>query len=270
MTARASSRALSVYIGAACLVLMMPIVIVLVLALGDQTYMRFPPDSFSLRWFATFFGDPRWQRALSSSVLIAAIACVIATVLGFFAAYAFVRSEMRAKKLLLSFMLLPIIIPHVITAIAMYFMAGPLRLVGNVFWIGLCHATIALPIVLLILLSALQGVDVNLERAALSLGSSRIGVFTKVVIPLAFPGILSAALFAFLASFDELIISLFLAGVRSETLPVRIWNSLHLQVEPVIAAVSAFLIGVTGLVLLLDALVRHARTARLAHPADAH
>jgi ABC-type spermidine/putrescine transport system permease subunit II len=270
MTARASSRALSVYIGAACLVLMMPIVIVLVLALGDQTYMRFPPDSFSLRWFATFFGDPRWQRALGSSVLIAAIACVIATVLGFFAAYAFVRSEMRAKKLLLSFMLLPIIIPHVITAIAMYFMAGPLRLVGNVFWIGLCHATIALPIVLLILLSALQGVDVNLERAALSLGSSRIGVFTKVVIPLAFPGILSAALFAFLASFDELIISLFLAGVRSETLPVRIWNSLHLQVEPVIAAVSAFLIGVTGLVLLLDALVRHARTARLAHPADAH
>jgi len=270
MTARASSRALSFYIGVACLVLMMPIVIVLVLALGDQTYMRFPPDSFSLRWFATFFGDPRWQRALGSSVLIAAIACVIATVLGFFAAYAFVRSEMRAKKLLLSFMLLPIIIPHVITAIAMYFMAGPLRLVGNVFWIGLCHATIALPIVLLILLSALQGVDVNLERAALSLGSSRIGVFTKVVIPLAFPGILSAALFAFLASFDELIISLFLAGVRSETLPVRIWNSLHLQVEPVIAAVSAFLIGVTGLVLLLDALVRHARTARLAHPADAH
>ena len=86
----------------------------------------------------------------------------------------------------------------------------------------------------------------------------------KVVIPLAFPGILSSALFAFLASFDELIISLFLAGVRSETLPVRIWNSLHLQVEPVIAAVSAFLIGVTGVVLLLDALIRQARSARLA------
>ena len=82
------------------------------------------------------------------------------------------------------------------------------------------------------------------------------------MIPLAFPGILSAALFAFLASFDELVISLFLTGVRSETLPVRIWNSLHLQVEPVIAAVSAFLIGVTGAVLLVDALVRRARSAR--------
>ena len=269
MTAAGPARALSVYVGAACLVLMTPIVIVLILAVGDQTYMRFPPESLSLRWFATFFGDPRWQRALGSSVLIAAVACVIATVLGFFAAYAFVRSDMRAKKLLLSFMLMPIIIPHVITAIAMYFVAGPLKLVGNVFWIGLCHATVALPIVLLILLSSLQGVDVNLERAALSLGSSRIGVFTRVVLPLAFPGILSAALFAFLASFDELIISLFLAGVRSETLPVRIWNSLHLQVEPVIAAVSAFLIAVTGLVLVLDALVRHARTIRSPGPAAA-
>jgi putative spermidine/putrescine transport system permease protein len=270
MTATGPARGLSLYVGIACVVLMLPIVIVLILSAGDQAYLKFPPSAYSLRWFATFFADPRWQRALLSSVLIAGVACVIATVLGFFAAYALLRGEMRGKKLLLSFMLLPIIVPQIITAIAMYFMAGPLGLVGNVLWIGICHATIALPIVLLILLAALQGVDVNLERAALSLGSSRFGVFAKVVVPLAFPGILSAALFAFLASFDELIISLFLAGVRSETLPVRIWNSLHLQVEPVIAAVSAFLIGVTGLVLLLDALVRHARTARLAHPADAH
>jgi len=264
MSNGAPVRGLTVYVTVACLVLMLPIVIVIILAFGDQGYVKFPPTSLSLRWFAVFFGDSRWQHALWTSVLIAIIACVIATALGFFAAYAFVRSDIRAKKLLLSFMLLPIIIPNVITAIAMYFMAGRLGLVGNVFWIGLCHAVVALPIVLLILLSSLQGVDLNLERAALSLGCSRFGVFTKVVIPLAFPGILSSALFAFLASFDELIISLFLAGVRSETLPVRIWNSLHLQVEPVIAAVSAFLIGVTGVVLLLDAFMRQVRLARLA------
>ena len=259
-------RGLSVYVVVACAVMMLPIVIVIILAFGSGGYLKFPPDGYSFRWFAAFFGDPRWQRALWSSLLIASIACVIATVLGFFAAYAFVRGDSfgkpGAKKLLLSFMLLPIIIPHVITAIAMYFVSGPLKLVGNVVWIGLCHATIALPIVLLILLSSLQGVDVNLERAALSCGSSRFGMFTKVVIPLAFPGILSGALFAFLASFDELIISLFLAGVRSETLPVRIWNSLHLQVEPVIAAVSAFLIAMTGLVLLLDAVIRQLRRSK--------
>ena len=255
---------LALYVCVASAVMILPIVIVIVLAFGSGGYLKFPPDGYSLRWFAAFFGDPRWQRALWSSLLIATIACAIATVLGFFAAYAFVRGDLRAKKLLLSFMLLPIIIPHVITAIAMYFVSGPLKLVGNPLWIGLCHATIALPIVLLILLSSLQGVDVNLERAALSLGSSRVGVFTRVVIPLAFPGILSGALFAFLTSFDELVISLFLAGVKSETLPVRIWNSLHLQVEPVIAAVSAFLIAVTGAVLLLDALLRKMRQARVA------
>jgi len=118
---------------------------------------------------------------------------------------------------------------------------------------------VTLPVVLLILLSSLQSVDINLERAGLGLGGSRFYVFRRVVIPLAFPGITSAALFAFLASFDELIISLFLAGVRAQTLPVRIWNSLHLDIEPVVAAVSAFLIAVTGAVLLLDGVIRGIR-----------
>ncbi|MDX6748585.1 ABC transporter permease [Geminicoccaceae bacterium 1502E] len=262
MMMRPGVRALPVYIGAACFVLIAPIVILVILAFGDQGYLSFPPEQFSLRWFDAFFGDAQWRRALWSSVLIGLVACTIATVLGFFAAYSLVRSAMPGKKLVLSFVLLPIIVPHVITAIALYFMSARLGLVGNILWIGVCHAIIALPIVLLILLSTLQGVDINLERAALSLGSSRLGVFTKVVIPLAFPGIVSASLFAFLASFDELIISLFLAGVRTQTLPVRIWNSLHLEVEPVIAAVSAFLIGITGMILVLDVLLRHARATK--------
>jgi ABC-type spermidine/putrescine transport system permease subunit II len=269
MAAERTTRSLTVYVIVACLVLIVPIAIVVTLAFGDQGTLRFPPTAFGLRWFKAFFADPRWQKALVSSLAIASIACVVATVLGFFAAYAFVRSDLRAKKLLLSFMLLPVIIPHVITAIAMYFVSAPFKLVGNVVWIGICHATIALPIVLLILLSTLQGVDVNLERAALSLGCSRVRVFTRVVVPLALPGIVSSALFAFLASFDELIIALFLAGVRSETLPVRIWNSLHLQVEPIIAAVSAFLIAVTGIILLLDAMLRHWRQNRTSRTADA-
>ena len=160
-------------------------------------------------------------------------------------------------------MLTPIIVPNMITAIAMYFLSAPLHLVGNLFWVGICHAVIAMPMVLLILLSALQGVDANLERAALSLGASRARLFLKVVVPLAAPGLVSAALFAFLASFDELIISLFLTGIRAQTLPVRIWNSLHLEIEPTIAAVSAFLIAVTGMVLLLDSLLRGRRAATM-------
>lgn len=252
-------RALPVYVVAASLLLMAPIVIVIVLAFGDQSVVKFPPDAYGLRWFKAFFGDSRWQKAMSSSLLVATLSCLMATALGFMAAYALVRGRFGMKKLILSFVLMPMIVPHVITAIAMYFVSAPLKMVGNPVWIAACHAVVSLPIVLLILLSALQGVDANLERAALSLGCSRLRMFTHVVIPLAWPGIVSAALFAFLASFDELVISLFLAGVRAETLPVRIWNSLHLQVEPIIAAVSAFLIGVTALTLLLDAGIRRSR-----------
>jgi putative spermidine/putrescine transport system permease protein len=250
---------LSAYVWFACLVLIAPIVIVCVLAFSGQGYLRFPPESFSLRWFTTFFGDARWRAALWSSTLIALVACAISTVTGFFSAYALVRSDIRGKKIIISFMLLPVIVPSVITAIAMYLLSAQLGLLGNVIWIGFCHAVVGLPIVLLILLSTLQGIDINLERAALGLGASQSRVFLKIVVPIALPGILSAALFAFLASFDELIISLFLTGVRAQTLPVRIWNSLHLEIEPVIAAVSAFLIGITGAVLLVDFALRRLR-----------
>jgi ABC-type spermidine/putrescine transport system permease subunit II len=258
---RLTERALGFYVFIACAALMLPIAIVIVLAFSGQSYLKFPPDSFSLRWFAAFFGDGRWRASLGLSLAIALIACIVSTVLGFLAAYALVRSDIRNKTFLLSLMLMPMIVPTVVTSIALYFLSASLGLIGNVVWIGCCHAVIALPIVLLILLSTLQGVDLNLERAALSLGASRLRVFLKVVMPLAAPGLVSAALFAFLASFDELLISLFLTNVRDQTLPVRIWNSLHLDVEPTIAAVNAFLIGVTGVVLLIDALFRRRGSA---------
>lgn len=257
-----ASFALSAYVAFACFALLTPIVIVCILSFGGEGYLHFPPVSYSLKWFVAFFGDTRWRQSLLSSTLIALIACVIATAIGFLAAYALVRSEMRAKKFVLSLILLPIIVPTVITAIAMYFLTAKIGLVGSTLWIGFCHAVIALPIVLLILLAALQGVDINLERAALSLGASRMRVFFKVVVPIALPGVMSAALFAFLTSFDELVISIFLAGARAQTLPVRIWNSLHLEVEPVVAAAATFLIGVTGIVLLTDGGIRRLRGSR--------
>lgn len=128
-------------------------------------------------------------------------------------------------------------------AIAMYFPSLRLHLVGNLLWIGVCHAN-TLPIVPLILLSTLRGVDVNLERAALSLGPSRARLFPRVVVPLAAPRLISAAPLAFLRSFGELIVALFPTGIRARTLPVRIRNSPRLDIEPTIAAVSAFLIAI--------------------------
>ena len=246
-----------------CLLLLAPIVIVVILAFSGAGYLEFPPRSFSLRWFARFLGDPQWRASLWYSLVIGVIACMVATVAGFFAAYAFRPRQLRRQEA-----------AAVAAAVADHrandhhlnrdvLPLARLDLVGNLLWIGICHAVIALPVVLLILLSSLQGVDINLERAALNLGASRTRLLLRVVVPLAAPGLVSAALFAFLASFDELIISLFLTGIRSQTLPVRIWNSLHLEIEPTIAAVSAFLIGVTGLVLLLDGLLRGRRAAMM-------
>jgi putative spermidine/putrescine transport system permease protein len=259
---RRAALLLRFYVAAACIWLLAPIVIIVILAFSGEGYLYFPPNSLSLQWFARFFGDLQWQRALLSSLVIGAIACLVSTTTGFFAAYAFLRAEFALKKLLLSLLLTPLVVPSIITAIAMYYLAGRLGLIGNFLWLGLCHAVIAMPVVLLILLAALHAVDPNLERAALGLGAGRLRVFCQIVLPLALPGILSAALFAFLASFDELLISLFLAGVRAQTLPVRIWNSLNLQIEPTIAAVSAFLIGVTTLILAADGILRHRRSRR--------
>ena len=253
---------LRIYVAAMCVVLLAPIAIVVILAFSGDGYLHFPPSLFSLQWFDRFFGDLQWRHALLSSLIIGSIACIVSTAIGFFAAYAFLRIEFRGKKLLLSLMLTPIIVPSIITAIAMYYLAIRLRLVGSYLWLGLCHAVIAMPIVILILLAALHAVDPNLERAALGLGSSRLRVFWKIVLPIALPGIMSAMLFAFLASFDELLIALFLSGVYAQTLPVRIWNSLNLQVEPTIAAVSAFLIAVTTLILTIDGILRHRRSVR--------
>lgn len=257
-----TSTLLRIYVAAMCVFLLAPIVIVVILAFSGDGYLHFPPSSLSLQWFDRFFGDLQWQRALLSSLIIGLIACTVSTMVAFFAAYAFLRTEFRGKKLLLSLMLTPIIVPSIITAIAMYYLAGMLGLIGSYLWIGLCHAVIAMPIVILILLAALHAVDPNLERAALGLGASRCRVFCRIVLPIALPGIMSGMLFAFLASFDELLIALFLSGVNAQTLPVRIWNSLNLQVEPTIAAVSAFLIGVTSLILTVDGILRHRRGLR--------
>ena len=112
------------YVGVMCVWLLAPIVIVVILAFSGDGYLHFPPTSLSLQWFARFFGDLQWQRALLSSLIIGVIACVLSTTIGFFAAYAFLRVEFRGKKLLLSLMLTPIIVPTIITAIAMYYLAG--------------------------------------------------------------------------------------------------------------------------------------------------
>jgi ABC-type spermidine/putrescine transport system permease subunit II len=247
-----------------CLLLLGPIVVVVIVSFSGDAYLAFPPSTLSLRWYVRFLGDPRWRDALWNSLVVAALCSVLATAAGFLAAYAFVRGRFFARGALMSIALMPLIVPSIVTAIAIYFLTVRLGLIGSRVWLAVTHAVVAFPLVVIITQSALQAVDPALERAAMVHGCTRWGVFRRVVIPMAAPGLISAALFAFLASFDELVIALFVSGVQAQTLPVRIWNSLTMELEPTIAAVSAVLIGMTVLILLLDAGLRGlaARTAR--------
>ena len=246
-------------VAAAAILLVAPIVIVVAISFSGDGSLAFPPRSWSLRWYERFLGDPRWQRALVSSLLIAAGAAVLSTAVGFLAAYGLVRSGMRAKQALLSLVLMPLVVPHIVTAIALYYVSARLDLVGNLAWVATAHAMLGLPVVVVMVSSALGAVDPNLERAALGMGCGPAGVLWRIVIPLAAPGVASAALFAFLSSFDELVVALFLAGVRTQTLPVRIWNSLAMEIEPTVAAASAVLVAATLAVLLIDWVIRWRR-----------
>jgi putative spermidine/putrescine transport system permease protein len=239
-----------------CLLLLGPIVVVVIVSFSGDAYLAFPPSTLSLRWYVRFLGDPRWRDALWNSLAVAAMCSVLATSTGFLAAYAFVRGRFALRGALMSIALMPLIVPSIVTAIAIYFVTVRLGFIGSRVWLAVTHAVVALPLVVIITQSALQAVDPALERAAMVHGCTRWGVFRRVVIPIAAPGLISAAMFAFLASFDELVIALFVSGVQAQTLPVRIWNSLTMELEPTIAAVSTVLIAMTVLILLLDAGLR--------------
>ena len=242
--------------GAVLLFLIAPVVIIVIVSFSGADYLRFPPPFLSLRWYHRFLGVATWRQAIGVSAQVAGLTMLFATLLGFLAALALVRGRFRGKGVIYAFLLSPAIVPTIITAIGLYFFFARMKVTGSILAMALGHTVLALPVVVIIMAATLQGFDIRLEQAALSLGASRLTALRRITLPLIVPGLLSAALFAFLTSFDELLIPLFLSGVEVQTLTVRIWSSLLLEVDPTIAAVSSFLIAVTTAVLGLSALVR--------------
>jgi putative spermidine/putrescine transport system permease protein len=242
--------------GAVLVFLIAPVVIILIVSFSGADYLRFPPPSLSLRWYRRFLGISTWRQAIGVSTQVAGLTMIFATLLGLLAALALVRGRFRGKGVIYAFLLSPAIVPTIITAIGLYFFFARIKVTGSILAMALGHTVLALPVVVIIMAATLQGFDIRLEQAALSLGASRFTALRRITLPLIVPGLLSAALFAFLTSFDELLIPLFLSGVEAQTLTVRVWNSLLLEVDPTIAAVSSFLIGVTTAVLGVSALVR--------------
>jgi putative spermidine/putrescine transport system permease protein len=242
--------------GATLLFLAAPVAIIAIVSFSSADYLSFPPPRLSLRWYERFLGVASWRRAIGVSIQVATLTTILATVLGFLASFALVRGRFRGKGAIYAFLLSPMIVPTVITAIGLYFFFARFKVTGSILAMALGHTVLALPVVVIIMAATLQGFDVRLEQAALSLGAGHLVTLRRITLPLIAPGVLSAALFAFLTSFDELLIPLFLSGVEAQTLTVRVWNSLVLEVDPTIAAVSTFLIGVTSAILAASALLR--------------
>ena len=233
-----------------------PILILYPLAFSSAPYLQFPPPDYSVRWFENYFSRADWLRPTLISFEIGAIVMVLGTMIGVAASIALVRAEFPLKKTILGLLLSPIIVPTIISAVALYYLFAKFGLVGTRASLVLAHLTLAVPFVIVVVSSALQRVDHALEQAAWTLGATKFVTFRKVTLPLIRPAVITAALFAFLASFDEVVIAIFLSGVIVKTLPKRMWEGIREEVDPTVAAVAAILVTLSILLIVLAEILR--------------
>lgn len=229
--------------------LAIPLFVVLPISLSSASYLEFPPKSFALKWYAKYFLDPSWTNATIFSFKLGLVTMLVASTIGTLASFGIIRGRFRGKQWVQVLILSPMIVPVIIIAIAIYSFFAKLKLIENFWGLVIGHSVVAIPFVFINVSAALLGFDVTLEKAASSLGANRLRSFFRVTFPLIRPGILNGALFAFVTSFDELIITMFISGTR-QTLPVRMWMDLWLEIDPTIAAVSSFLIFISIAALL--------------------
>jgi putative spermidine/putrescine transport system permease protein len=253
---------LSVIAGLVLLYLILPILVVIPLSFSSASYLSFPPPGFSLHWYRNFFTRADWISSAWLSIWVGLAVTVLATALGTPASVALVRGRFAGKGLVNAFILSPLIVPGIIVAIGIYFFYARLGVVGNPIALVLAHTCLAVPFVVINVSATLYGFDERLEYAAMSLGASPWGAFRQVTLPLIRPGVLAGALFAFITSFDELIVALFISGTTAVTLPRRMWEGIRFEIDPTIAAVSTILVAFSVVLLLTAELLRR-RSERL-------
>lgn len=244
-------------------ILILPIIVVMIISFSSASYLTFPPPGFSLRWYEQFFSDSNWMSAFWTSLIVAATSACIAVALGTSAALGIVRSNIRGKSVIMLLLVSPIIVPPVVLGLSLYSLFLRFDLVGSVFGLAAAHAIGGLPIVVVILSAALQGVDTRLEQAASVHGASSLTVLRLVTLPAIAPGLAAATFFAFLHSFDELVLTLFLSSAQLKTLPLMLWGDINYRLNPVLAVVSTLevLLVVGGLFLARPVLATSQKAA---------
>jgi putative spermidine/putrescine transport system permease protein len=225
--------------------LLLPILAVVPASFNHTSFIRLPPERMSLRWYYAFFADADWLRSLLTSLEVAVVATVLAVVLGALAAIGLERCTPRLRAAILGLVLSPLIVPVIMTAIALYYVSRPLGLHGTVLGLALGHTLLCLPFAVINVGVSLKNLDPTLLRAAEGMGAGPWYVFRTVTLPTVLPGLAGGAAFAFITSFDEVVISMFLAGIRAKTLPVKMWEVIRVEFTPVTAVASTLLVALT-------------------------
>ena len=241
--------------------LILPSLIVVPVALNSGEFLEFPPRGLSLRWFEAYLASDTWLSATYRSFLVATTTGILSTILGAAAAFVLVFANVVGRSTILFLLLLPMIVPRMIFAVGLFKLYSVFGLVGSLFGIALGHTAIALPYVVVTMLALFKTYDVRLDYAAWTLGANRLQSLGRVMLPQLYDGLIAGFLFAFVTSFDDLTVSLFISGGLTSTLPRQMWSAIFLEVSPILAAVSTVvLMLVTSLVVIGELLRR--RTVR--------
>lgn len=248
--------ALHAFASAVLAFLVLPILAVVPASFNHASFIRLPPTSYSLRWYDAFFRDREWLTSLATSARVAALATVAALVLGTLAAIGIERLRGALRGAVTGLFLAPLIVPVVVTSIALYYVSRPLGLSGTTLGLALGHALMCLPFVVLNVGVSLKSLDPTLLRAAEGLGATPWYAFRTVTLPIILPGLVGGAVFAAITSFDEVVISIFLAGIQAKTLPVKMWEMIRIEFTPVVAVASTLLIALTVVLFAAGRLVR--------------
>jgi putative spermidine/putrescine transport system permease protein len=257
--------ALPLVAGLVIFYLLFPIFVIIPLSFSSAVFLKFPPPGLSLQWYAKYLGRPAWTDATILSLWVGACVMILATVLGTAASFALVRGNFRGKRVINAVILSPLIVPGIVVAIAIYFFYSTLRVVGSPLALILAHTALAAPYVVVNVSATLYGFDRRLEQAAMNLGANRWRTFWHVTLPVIRPGVMAGAIFAFIASFDEVIVAIFISGTGAVTLPAKMWEGVRMEIDPTIAAVATIAI-VVSLAAFTTAALLARRGRRLAPP----
>jgi len=231
--------------------LLAPIVVIVASSFGSTGFLTFPPQGLSLRWYASALGNPQYWSAFQTSVGIALSVAVLAALIGGSAAIALVRFRFPGRGLLTALFLSPLMLPTLVLAVAILLLSSQFRVQASTERLIAAHLVVTVPYVLRTNMPVLQRMDRALEEAAQDLGASALQAFFLVTLPLVRAGVIAGALFAFMISFDELVLALFLANPRTPTLPIKIYSAVQLGLDPTVAAIATLLIALSVVVVLI-------------------